>query len=80
MPARSVQVSIDEDLLREIDRHRVARAEGRSALVRRAVQLYFELERRREIDRAYAKGYGGKADEVWDEFSELLSEQRWPSE
>jgi metal-responsive CopG/Arc/MetJ family transcriptional regulator len=80
MGARSVQISIDEELLREVDRHRAPKKLGRSELIRQALRLYLELEQREEIDRAYARAYDGKADEVWNEFSPLLGGQRWPDE
>lgn len=78
MAARSVQISLDETLLREIDRRKETKKLGRSAFIRRAIQLYLELERRREIDAAYARAYGGREDEVFDEFAELLRSQAWP--
>jgi metal-responsive CopG/Arc/MetJ family transcriptional regulator len=79
MPARSVQISIDEDLLREIDRQAETKDHGRSAFMRNAARLYLDVQRRRSTDREYAAGYGGKADEVWDEFSDLISRQAWPA-
>ena len=78
MPARSVQISIDEDLLRKIDGQPETKEHGRSAFIRSAVRLYLEVQQRRARDRAYAQGYGGGAGEVWDEFSELIAGQAWP--
>jgi len=78
--ARSVQISLDEDLLARIDRHPRVRRTGRSEFIRRAIRLYLDLERRREIDDAYARAYGGQADAVFDEFADLLRGQAWPEE
>jgi metal-responsive CopG/Arc/MetJ family transcriptional regulator len=78
MPARSVQISIDEDLLREIDQQPETKDQGRSAFIRSAVRLYLDMQRRRSRDRAYVEAYGGASDEVWDEFSGLMPGQAWP--
>jgi len=80
MAARSVQISLDETLLREIDRRKETKQHGRSAFIRKAVQLYIELDRRREIDAAYARAYGDRRDEVLDEFADLLKSQTWPEQ
>ena len=78
--ARSVQISLDQELLEQVDREPEAQRDGRSALIRRALRVYLELKRRREIDQAYLQGYGGQADEVFGEFAELLKGQSWPDE
>lgn len=80
MPFRSIQISLDEKLLKEIDRQTLAKRKGRSAFIRGVMRAYFEELRRREIDAAYARGYGGKADEVLAEFRELIDAQAWPKE
>ena len=78
--ARSVQISLDEELLEAVDRHDETRRSGRSSLIRRALRLYFELERKREIDLAYAKAYGDTSDEVFEEFAQMMAGQAWPEE
>jgi metal-responsive CopG/Arc/MetJ family transcriptional regulator len=80
MAARSVQISLDEDLLKEVDQHPESRERGRSAVIARALRLYLELQRRREVDAAYERAYAGRADEVLDEFADLLGKQAWPEE
>ena len=80
MVARSVQISLDEELLEEVDRQAEAQHSGRSALIRRALRVYLELKRRRAIDEAYLRAYGGKADEAYEEFAELIAGQSWPDE
>ena len=78
MPARAVQISLDESLLRAIDTDPEARREGRSALIRRAVTGYLEAKRRREVDEAIRRAYQGKADELLDDIRDLIGAQAWP--
>jgi Arc/MetJ-type ribon-helix-helix transcriptional regulator len=78
MASRSVQISLEEGLLAEVDRHPEAQRRGRSALIRRALRFYLDAQRRREIDAAYQRAYEGKADEVFDEFADLMDAQAWP--
>jgi Arc/MetJ-type ribon-helix-helix transcriptional regulator len=58
MAARSVQISLDEELLREIDRRPETKRDGRSAVIKRALQLYLDRKRRETIDETYARAYG----------------------
>ena len=78
MPARSVQISLDEALLARIDKRPDAKRAGRSAFIRKAIELYLELERRREIDKAYARGYGPGTPDPAEDFADLLRGQQWP--
>ena len=78
MAARSVQISLDEDLLSEIDRRKETKEHGRSALIRKALRMYLSLERQRSVDGAYDRIYGGRTDEVWADFAELMDGQQWP--
>lgn len=73
----SLQISLPDEVIAEVDRRR-GRKGGRSAYIRRAVEAYLEAERRRAVDHAYARGYAGKADAVFDEFKHLIGSQRWP--
>jgi metal-responsive CopG/Arc/MetJ family transcriptional regulator len=79
MAAQSVQISLPEELLKEIDRRAETKAHGRSAVVQRALRLYLDQVRRQETDLAYERAYGGRADEVFDEMGPLLKRQRWPA-
>lgn len=84
MSSRSVQISLDEELLREVDRQKETKRDGRSAVIRRALHLYLERKRSEDIDALYAKAYGrggGTKDngEV-REFDALLESQAWPDE
>jgi hypothetical protein len=79
MAARPVQLSIDEDLLRRIDRDPEARRLGRSAFVRAAVRLYLEAKERRGVDEAIHRAYAGKADDLLAEIRDLIGRQAWPA-
>jgi metal-responsive CopG/Arc/MetJ family transcriptional regulator len=79
MAVRPVQISLDHDLLRRIDRDAETKKAGRSAFVRRAVELYLEAKRRREIDARIVAAFSGQADALLDEVEAMLSEQAWPA-
>lgn len=78
MSSRSVQISLDRELLDEVDQQPETRRHGRSAVIRRALRLYLDLKKRREIDAAYDQAYAGRADELLNEFGELIGAQVWP--
>ena len=78
MPARSVQISIDTELLETIDRQAETRQMGRSAFIRQAVRAYLELKRRQGVDAAYERAYGGGSDDAFTEVEALLGSQAWP--
>ncbi len=78
MPSRPVQVSIDTELLRRIDEDPETRESGRSAFVRSAVSSYLDAKRRQATDAAIRAAYGGAADEMQAEVSDLMDAQAWP--
>lgn len=78
MPAKPLQISMDTELLKRIDADPEAREKGRSAFIRSAVQLYFKIKDRREIEARLIQAYGGKADDIFNEIEYLLSSQAWP--
>lgn len=78
MPARPVQISIDEKLLRRIDADPETRKEGRSAFVRKAVASYLEAKRRRDVDKAIRTAYAGTEEDVAREIAGLMDAQAWP--
>jgi len=84
MPARSVQISLDEALLKAIDRRPETKRDGRSAVIKRALRLYLEHSERESIDESYARGYGkktvGAKSGSGTEFDSMLSEQAWPDD
>ncbi len=73
-----MQVTIDDRLLAALDAHPEVKADGRSAVVRRAVALYLRKKRERDIAEAYRRAYAKppKRDEVgpWTE------DPSWPAE
>jgi metal-responsive CopG/Arc/MetJ family transcriptional regulator len=80
MAARPVQISIEPDLLDQIDADPEAREKGRSAFIRSAVQLYLEAKRRQDVERQLALAYAGEADNLLEEVEALLSRQSWPND
>lgn len=58
MTTTQIAVRLDRDLLTRVDDVVASGAyESRADIVRAGVQFVLELERRREIDRAYIEGY-----------------------
>lgn len=80
MAAQSLQISLDSDLLRRIDEDPEARQTGRSAFILSAIQLYLAAKERRAIDEGLERAYGGQADVLVDEISDLLGSQAWPND
>ena len=78
MPAIPVQISIDSELLRQIDADPEVREKGRSAFVRAAVRLYLAAKERRELEARIASAYDGEADAMLEEVAELIGVQEWP--
>lgn len=80
MASKPVQISIDQKLLKTIDRDPETVSRGRSAFIRSAVMLYLEAKRRRRIDADIRRGYGGKSRELLSEVEDLIEAQTWPAE
>ena len=78
MAAKPVQISLDSELLRRIDRDSEAREKGRSAFVRSAVLLYLEAKKRRRVDREILDAFSRKADDLATEIEGLMAAQTWP--
>jgi len=78
VPAKAVQISLDDTLLRAIDSDPESRRAGRSAFIRKAVNAYLEAKRRRDVDEAFRRAYRGKADELFDDIRDLIGGQAWP--
>lgn len=53
----AVQVTIDEELLRRIDRDPEARKIGRSAFLRRAAEAYLRRSAAKRLREQYVKAY-----------------------
>ncbi len=80
MPARAVQISVDSDLLDQIDADSEVRENGRSAFIRSAVQLYLKAKERRAIEARLAQAYTGQAGSLLDEVEVLMGRQAWPTD
>ncbi len=52
-----IAISLPEDLLQDIEKERRVRGESRSEFFRRAVETLLNLERERELDEQYIRGY-----------------------
>ena len=64
---KAIQVSFDEELLRELDSTEEVRRDGRSALMRLAVVEYLARRRQAQIAQQYRKAYEGEL-ELGEEF------------
>ena len=80
MPMQAIQVSIDQELLKRIDREPEVTERGRSAFIRSAIQLYLKAKRRHEIDDEISRAYEGCADEMLEEVADFVSTQAWPED
>jgi metal-responsive CopG/Arc/MetJ family transcriptional regulator len=78
MPSKPVQISLDQELLRRIDRDPETRQRGRSAFIRNAVSTYLRAKERHQVDEAIRRAYEGKDDEMLSEVEALIGSQAWP--
>jgi len=69
-----IQITVDEALLKTMDRDPEVKRDGRSALIRRAVAAYLKTRRKKQITEAYRRGYASGTDELegWS------AEGAWP--
>lgn len=74
---KAIQITMDEDLLEELDRSDEVRRDGRSAVVRRATADYLRRNRRKAIADQYRRGYSG-GESVEDELEAWAEEGVWP--
>ncbi len=68
---KAVQVTLDEALLKALDREPAVRARGRSAVLREAAQAWLQLQKDERIAQAYARAYKDKP---------VDAELEWPAE
>ncbi len=76
---KAIQVTLDEDLLHDLDADERVRQIGRSALLRQLARDYIRCERERRIDEQYARAYGeGRGmDAEWEDWEDSGD---WPSD
>ena len=55
---KPIQIMMDDELLKTLDSSREVQAEGRSAVMRRAVAEYLARQRQAEIRARYERAYG----------------------
>jgi metal-responsive CopG/Arc/MetJ family transcriptional regulator len=75
---KAIQITVDDDLLGRLDADPEVKAEGRSAVFRRAVEAYLQQRRRREIGEAYRRAYGGAVGTT-KELQGWADEGVWPA-
>ena len=74
---KTIQISIDPELLHKIDNDEESKKNGRSAFLRQAVRFYLEQKRLKSISEKYRSGYSqGLAKN--DDLSNWEDEQVWP--
>jgi Ribbon-helix-helix protein, copG family len=74
---KAVQVSMDEGLLARLDADEEVKRDGRSAVLRRAADLYLRQRRSRAIAAAYERAYRGAPDRG-GELEGWAGEGSWP--
>ncbi|MBN1946652.1 MAG: ribbon-helix-helix protein, CopG family [Bradymonadales bacterium] len=76
---KSIQITVDEEILSELDEETEVKLEGRSSVIRRLLRQYLSERRGARIREAYQKGYGSTAEESeTSELAEWEKEQVWP--
>jgi predicted transcriptional regulator len=76
---KAVQILLDDELLKELDRDAEVKRDGRSAVMRRAAAEYLRRKRRKGIREAYEKAYGKTAARE-DDFEGWSREASWREE
>lgn len=76
---KAIQVSIDEDLLAQLDADPEVQRDGRSAVLRRAVAAYLRERRVAAIAEAYRRAYGQDGG-LGDEYSGWEGQGQWPED
>ncbi len=76
-----IQVPMEEELLRLVNRLARARRSTRAALIREACQEYLRRLEEEELERRYIEGYRRKPeDPAWGELGAKLATLVWPRE
>ena len=74
---KPIQIMMDEDLLRRLDRDAEVRRAGRSAVLRRAAGEYLRRSSARRIAAAYRRAYGAGSG-LGTDFAGWEDEGAWP--
>lgn len=76
---KAIQVTVDEALLDRLDADDEVKRDGRSAVLRRAAELYLRRRNAREVAEAYQRAYG-KGDPLGPGFAGWEHEGSWPAD
>jgi len=79
MYMKAIQVTLDEALLERLDRDDEVKRDGRSAVLRRAVDLYLRQRKAREVAAAYRRAYADDRG-LGTDFEGWEREAAWPVE
>ena len=74
---KTIQITIDPELLHKIDHDEESIKKGRSAFLRQAVRYYLEQKRLKSISEQYRSGYRRES-EINDDLTSWEDEQVWP--
>jgi predicted transcriptional regulator len=74
---KPIQIMMDEELLRRLDRDAEVRRAGRSAVLRRAASEYLRRSSARRIAEAYREAYSAGSG-LGTEFAGWEDEGSWP--
>jgi metal-responsive CopG/Arc/MetJ family transcriptional regulator len=76
---KAIQITLDEALLARLDQDEEVKRDGRSAVLRRAADLYLRQRKAREVAAAYRRAYAEGRD-LGREFEGWEREGAWPAE
>lgn len=76
---KAIQIMLDERLLKKLDATDEVQQEGRSAVLRRAVEAYLHQRQRTSIESQYRKAYRGETG-LGKEFGGWDEQGVWPDE
>ena len=76
---KSIQITLDEALLARLDQDDEVKRDGRSAVLRRAADLYLRQRNARDVTAAYRRAYDDRQG-LGAEFDGWEDQGTWPAE
>ncbi|MEQ1910040.1 MAG: ribbon-helix-helix domain-containing protein [Vicinamibacterales bacterium] len=76
---KCIQITLDEALLARLDQDAEVKRDGRSAVLRRAADLYLRQRNARDVGAAYRRAYDDKKG-LGGEFNGWEDQGVWPAE
>jgi predicted transcriptional regulator len=76
---KAVQVMLDPDVVARLDARPEVAAQGRSAIVREAIEAWLRARRERDIVAEYARAYADTGD-IGPEWDGWEDQGEWPRE